>query len=105
MTIRYPTAQERSHARANSFENPRLRARRTKEMIPVVTIPIESEKAIFRFSCVFMAFSSKVSKRSKRMVELKNVRHHFTIWTRGLPFSTMYVASSAALLLPTFLAE
>ena len=54
MTIMYPTAQERSHARANSFENPRLRARRTKEIIPVVTTPIESEKAIFRFSCVFM---------------------------------------------------
>ena len=47
-------ADQQDRVRAKSFDNPRLRARRTKEIIPVVTTPIESEKGIFRFSCVFM---------------------------------------------------
>ena len=76
-------------------------------MIPVVTMPIESEKAIFRFSCVFMAFSEGLATTLATLIDLSvadtgqsitlRVRH-LPIWTSGLPFSTIYVASSAALL-------
>lgn len=33
------------------------------------------------------------------------ITRHRPSWTSGLPFSTIYVASSAALLAPTFFAE
>jgi hypothetical protein len=49
ITNTYPIAHERSHIEKKPLVNPRLRAIRAKEIIPVVITPIERAKAILRF--------------------------------------------------------
>ena len=54
-----PGAQPRE---GKFVREPQIEGEKDERDIPVVTMPIESEKAIFRFSSVFMAFSSKLRR-------------------------------------------
>jgi len=51
------------------------------------------------------AIGDEALKRRRGNDQGHSLRAHLTITTSGLPFSTMYVPSSAPLPLPTFFAE